>query len=132
MTEGHLAPVLEPERDLGFVPRYLDRGQYGLGRNRTKYLGGRYRLQAIEDVVGRSADLDQATDAPLLLVVSILFLALLVYLWFSSHPADFFREDDDPLDEALEGELLDEAEEPEDGAPPADAQSRGRRYRRST
>ena len=33
---------------------------------------------------------DQKVDAPLILVVSIVFLALLVYMWVSSHPLDFF------------------------------------------
>ena len=89
---------------------------------------------------------DQDVDAPLILVVSLVFLALLVYMWVSSHPLDFFEvggdadEDDDDLDD---GEDIDEEEDagdeddedpPEDessAGAPASGPTRGRRYRRT-
>lgn len=77
---------------------------------------------------------DHDIDGALLLVVSIIFLVLLVYVWSSSHPLGFFQPDDEegePDDGEVgedEEEDLDEAsDEPAAGDPSA----RGRRYRRS-
>lgn len=93
---------------------------------------------------------DQEVDAPLILVVSMLFFVLLVYMWVSSHPLDFFNDDEDEQpeeeedDEAEELDEDDEAEELEDdddadtdetGREPAprstETAGRGRRYRRA-
>ncbi len=71
-------------------------------------------------------------DGALLLIVSIIFLVLLVYVWSSSHPLGFFQPDDED-DERDDGEL-DEVEDPDgvdDAAAPDDRSARGRRYRRS-
>jgi len=71
-------------------------------------------------------------DGALLLIVSIIFLVLLVYVWSSSHPLGFFQpgdEDDEPEDDDP-----DEDEDPDganDAAASDDASARGRRYRRS-
>jgi hypothetical protein len=67
-------------------------------------------------------------DGALLLVVSIIFLALLVYVWTSSHPLAFFQPDEE--------EDAEYDEEDEDAEPPAqsaldEASARARRYRRS-
>lgn len=69
-------------------------------------------------------------DGALLLIISIIFLALLVYVWTSSHPLAFFEPAED------EGELDDEAEQEDGDDLPQrptldDASARGRRYRRS-
>jgi hypothetical protein len=67
---------------------------------------------------------DGETDGALLLVVSIIFLALLVYVWTSSRPLAFFQPEDSEMDgdddgEPMSAQSLDEAS------------SRARRYRRS-
>lgn len=72
---------------------------------------------------------DHDVDGVLLLLVSIIFLVLLVYVWSSSHPLGFFQPDDEPDDEEL-----DEFEEPDEEAgeaPAEDASARARRYRRA-
>jgi len=79
---------------------------------------------------------DQEVDAPLLLVVSILFFALLLYLWIDSHPLDFYRDDTDdddvirPDDEGYDDEG-DSGPPDADGQPMTDQHGRPRRYRRS-
>jgi hypothetical protein len=66
-------------------------------------------------------------DGALLLIVSIIFFALLVYVWMSSHPLGFFEPaPDDGIDE----DAGDEGEEDEAEAAGA-AFTRSRRYRRS-
>jgi hypothetical protein len=81
---------------------------------------------------------DQDVDAPLILLVSIIFFALLLYLWLSSaDPTDFFLPDAE--DEDDDAEDLDEEEDDEDEdegpiLPPSATEAaaeRGRRYRRS-
>jgi len=71
-------------------------------------------------------------DGALLLIVSIIFLVLLVYVWSSSHPLGFFQPDDED-DEREDGEP-DEVEDPDgadDAAAADDTSARDRRYRRS-
>jgi hypothetical protein len=71
-------------------------------------------------------------DGALLLIVSIIFLVLLVYVWSSSHPLGFFAPHDG--DDEQDGDELDDVEDPDeaDDAPAAgDTSARGRRYRRS-
>lgn len=70
-------------------------------------------------------------DGALLLIVSIIFLVLLVYVWSSSHPLGFFQPDDED-DEREEGEL-DDVEDPDgvDDAADDDTSARSHRYRRS-
>ena len=75
---------------------------------------------------------DHDVDGGLLLIVSIIFLVLLVYVWSSSHPLGFFQPDDED-DEPEDGEL-DDVEDPDgvdDAADDNDTSARGRRYRRS-
>ena len=72
-------------------------------------------------------------DAPVL-IVSIIFLVLLVYLWTSSHPLGFFQPAEE---EGGDDEEFDPDEELDDEAVPGasaalnDASARARRYRRS-
>jgi hypothetical protein len=77
-------------------------------------------------------------DAALLLTVSIIFLALLVYVWASSRPASFFRVGDGEEDEEYADEDYEEYADDDEGdvgpaAPTAldAASARARRYRRS-
>lgn len=67
-------------------------------------------------------------DGLLLLLVSIIFFVLLVYLWMSSHPLGFFQPASDEDDAELD--LEDAGDEP-DAAPLDDASARSRRYRRN-
>jgi hypothetical protein len=72
-------------------------------------------------------------DGALLLIVSIIFLALLVYVWTSSRPLSFFQPasgEEDPLDDDDIDEDGDELEPPPRSALD-DASARARRYRRS-
>lgn len=72
--------------------------------------------------------INQNLEGALVLIVSIIFLVLLVYVWTSSHPLGFFQ----PAEE--EEEIDDEFAIDEEGAAPeafADPASRARRYRRS-
>jgi hypothetical protein len=64
----------------------------------------------------------------LVLIISIIFLVLLVYLWTSSHPLGFFQpaEEEDEDDEAI-----DDLDDPDDPGALADSAVRARRYRRS-
>jgi hypothetical protein len=57
-------------------------------------------------------------DSALILIVSLIFLALLVYLWWSSHPVHHFLggEDEEDWDEDEEADADDEADEQ---APPS-------------
>ncbi len=74
--------------------------------------------------------INQRLEGELLLIVSTIFLVLLVYLWWSSHPLGFFQ----PAPEELEDEDgTDEDDDFADDAHPAagDPSARGRRYRRS-
>ena len=75
---------------------------------------------------------DQDVDAPLILVVSLIFFALFIYLWLSSaNPTDFFlpdvEEEDDDDEDADEEDFDDEAPGTHDAA----ATERARRYRRN-
>ncbi len=75
---------------------------------------------------------DHDGDGALLLIVSIIFLVLLVYVWSSSHPLGFFQPDDE--DDGPEGDEPDEDEDSDDvddAATADDTSARGRRYRRS-
>lgn len=58
-------------------------------------------------------------ESALLLVVSIIFLALLVYLWWSSHPLGFFEPEDEDGEEDDEDNASDEDEDAGDDTPPA-------------
>jgi hypothetical protein len=70
---------------------------------------------------------NQDFEGPLVLVVSAIFLALLIYLWTSSRPLAAFRSSD-----VEEDEDIDEFDDEEEDAPSLnDPTSRGRRYRRS-
>jgi hypothetical protein len=74
---------------------------------------------------------NQNGDGGVLLIVSIIFLVLLIYLWTSSHPLGFFQpadvEDDEDDDE------VDPDDDATAGAPQSlnDASARARRYRRT-
>jgi hypothetical protein len=71
---------------------------------------------------------NQDGDGGLLLIISIIFLVLLVYLWTSSHPLGFFQ----PAESEEEDDGDDMFDEAEDDASSLDAaSSRARRYRRS-
>jgi hypothetical protein len=73
---------------------------------------------------------NQNVEGALLMIISIIFLVLLVYLWWSSHPLGFFQ----PAPEELDDEDADAFDDdPADDAQPqpGDASSRARRYRRS-
>jgi hypothetical protein len=69
---------------------------------------------------------DGQTDGALLLIVSIIFLVLLIYVWSSSHPLDFFSPEEEDGEEDDDGEELDP-----DVAPAEESAARARRYRRS-
>jgi hypothetical protein len=72
---------------------------------------------------------DGETDGALLLIVSIIFLILLIYVWSSSHPLGFFQpEEAEDEDEDTDAEEYDDADP---GIPADDAAARARRYRRS-
>jgi hypothetical protein len=79
-----------------------------------------------ELVINQNVDGDDAV----VLIVSIIFLVLLIYLWTSSHPLGFFQPSPEELEEDEDAEFIDDDL---DDAPQAlnDASSRGRRYRRS-
>jgi hypothetical protein len=77
-----------------------------------------------------------ANDGALMLVISIIFLVLLIYVWWSSHPLDFFGPDDEEeeYDEDYDAEAEDGEDEYEEevAVDPDDAdQARRRRYRRA-
>jgi len=73
--------------------------------------------------------INQNLEGALVLVVSIIFLVLLIYLWTSSHPLGFFQ----PFEEEDDDEFGDASfDDTDDTASSLDAaSSRGRRYRRS-
>ena len=72
--------------------------------------------------------INQNLEGALVLVVSIIFLVLLVYLWTSSHPLGFFQLDEADDDEGADEEI----DDTDDAASTLDAaSSRARRYRRS-
>jgi hypothetical protein len=70
--------------------------------------------------------INQHLEGALVLVVSIIFLVLLVYVWWSSHPLGFFQpaegeeEEEDEFDEFDDGERV-----------AGDPAARARRYRRT-
>lgn len=84
-----------------------------------------------------------AGDGILLLIISVIFLVLLVYLWLESHPLGWFEpdtvdEDEDDEEEEEEEEAYDEedpdepyAEEDGEEDPAEEERARRRRYRRA-
>ena len=76
------------------------------------------------------------TDSALLFAVSAIFFVLLFYLWWHSHPLDFYQPpdeadgDDEEEGESDEGEEDDEEESDEDEEEPPERGERPRRYRR--
>jgi hypothetical protein len=61
-------------------------------------------------------------DSALILIVSLIFFALLIYLWWSSHPLEHFAGFGDEDDEEEWDEEGDEEEEEEEQTPPAGPQ----------
>lgn len=80
-----------------------------------------------------------ANDGALMLVISVIFLVLLIYVWWSSHPIDFFGPDEEEEAEYEDEEYDPEAEDveyqyEEDEEPDAvgeSEQARRRKYRRA-
>jgi fatty acid desaturase len=76
------------------------------------------------------------TDNALLFAVSAIFFVLLFYLWWHSHPLDFYQQPDDgdgageEEDESDEGEEEEDDEADEAEEEPHDRGERPRRYRR--
>jgi hypothetical protein len=76
-----------------------------------------------------SGDRD-ADDGALMLVIAVIFLVLLVYVWWDSHPLGFFAPEDESIDDEYEDDEM--MEEDEDVAGEAvDDRGQRRRYRRS-
>lgn len=76
---------------------------------------------------------DGDADGLLLFIVAAIFLSLLVYVRWSSHPLGFFQPGEEPEQEFEEEEDEWEEEDPADDDPAAaDRDARPRRYRRTT
>lgn len=69
-------------------------------------------------------------DGVLLFIVSLIFLVLLVYVWWSSHPLGFFQPGDDADDDDADM-FEDEEDDDLSDAPEEDSPRAGRRYRRT-